>query len=294
MGSADDQFCLRWNDFQQCIKSTFQELREEKDFMDVTISCDGEQVKAHKVILSACSVTFRNLLKKNPAQNPVIVLWVRIVNSILNIHILIYYFIVQDVAPRDLTSILDFMYQGEVNVKQDHLNSFLAVAEKLRVRGLCQNNSDVSSSSAPKQASHSEKPKPPRPSDTSFTEPAIKRSRPSLAQESQDDDIEELPGPVVKQEVGEPLATPTPGSSSRVRPAPLPGGHAPAHDDYQVAQSDQYDEGEYGDYEGYEDEMGYGAEGAIMDPSQAKGKKTAVWIQELIKVSLGGFDGFLP
>ena len=208
--------------------------------------------------------------------------------------ILIYYFIVQDVAPRDLTSILDFMYQGEVNVKQDHLNSFLAVAEKLRVRGLCQNNSDLSSSSSgPKQASHSEKPKPPRPSDTSFTEPAIKRSRPSLAQESQDDDIEELPGPVVKQEVGEPLATPTPGSSSRVRPAPLPGGHAPAHDDYQVAQSDQYDEGEYGDYEGYEDEMGYGAEGAIMDPSQAKGKKNAVWLQERIKVSLGGFDGFL-
>ena len=103
--------------------------------------------------------------------------------------LLICYFIVQDVAPRDLTSILDFMYQGEVNVKQDHLNSFLAVAEKLRVRGLCQNNSDVSSSSAPKQASHSEKPKPPRPSDTSFTEPTIKRSRPSLAQESQDDEV---------------------------------------------------------------------------------------------------------
>ena len=102
---------------------------------------------------------------------------------------------VQDVAPRDLTSILDFMYQGEVNVKQDHLNSFLAVAEKLRVRGLCQNNSDLSSSSSgPKQASHSEKPKPPRPSDTSFTEPAIKRSRPSLAKESQEDDIEEPPG----------------------------------------------------------------------------------------------------
>ena len=75
MGS-EEQFCLRWNDFQQCIKSTFQGLREERDFMDVTISCDGEQVKAHKVILSACSDTFRNLLKKNPAQNPVIVLWV--------------------------------------------------------------------------------------------------------------------------------------------------------------------------------------------------------------------------
>ena len=76
MGSADEQFCLRWNDFQQCIKATFQGLREEKDFMDVTISCDGEQFKAHKVILSACSNTFRHLLKKNPAPHPVIVLWV--------------------------------------------------------------------------------------------------------------------------------------------------------------------------------------------------------------------------
>ena len=44
-------------------------------------------------------------------------------------------------SPRDLSAILDFMYNGEVNVKQEHLNSFLSVAEKLRVRGLCQSDS---------------------------------------------------------------------------------------------------------------------------------------------------------
>ena len=44
--------------------------------MDVTLCCEGEQLRAHKVILSACSLTFRNLLKKNPSQNPVILLWV--------------------------------------------------------------------------------------------------------------------------------------------------------------------------------------------------------------------------
>jgi len=126
MGNQDEQFCLKWNDFQQCIKSTFQDLRDECDFMDVTLSCEGEQIRAHKVILSACSVTFKNLLKKNPTQNPVILLW--------------------DVSPRDLSAILDFMYNGEVNVKQEHLNSFLAVAEKLRVRGLCQSDSSSSSS----------------------------------------------------------------------------------------------------------------------------------------------------
>ena len=83
MGSTDEQFCLRWNDFQQCIKSTFQDLRDENDFMDVTISCDGEQVKAHKVILSACSVTFKTLLKKNPAPHPVIVLWVSLLKILV-------------------------------------------------------------------------------------------------------------------------------------------------------------------------------------------------------------------
>jgi len=250
MGS-EEQFCLRWNDFQQCIKSTFQGLREERDFMDVTISCDGEQVKAHKVILSACSDTFRNLLKKNPAQNPVIVLW--------------------DVTPRDLTSILDFMYQGEVNVKQEHLNTFLAVAEKLRVRGLCQNDSGSNSSSSNSKqfSSHSEKPKA-RPSDTSFSsEPSHKRPRTGAqVQESQDDDIEEVPvAPVVKQETADP--TVTPGSSSRL---------SRTDTDYQVADpgAGAYDDqgmAEYGDEYGYEDEMEYG-EG--VDPGQAKERKKSV------------------
>ena len=120
MGSStDEQFCLQWNDFQQCIKTTFSDLREESDFMDVTLFCEGgQQVMAHKVVLSACSVTFRQLLKSSPGKHPVIVLW--------------------DVLPWDLTCLLDFMYQGQVNVKQDNLKSFLALAERLKVRGLCQ------------------------------------------------------------------------------------------------------------------------------------------------------------
>ena len=62
--SSEEQFCLRWNDFQQCIKTTFTDLRDESEFMDVTLSCDGgEQVKAHKVILSACSNLFKQMLR---------------------------------------------------------------------------------------------------------------------------------------------------------------------------------------------------------------------------------------
>lgn len=249
MGAADEQFCLRWNDFQQCIKSTFQDLRDENDFMDVTISCDGEQVKAHKVILSACSVTFKTLLKKNPAQHPVIVLW--------------------DVSPRDLAAILDFMYHGEVNVKQDHLNSFLAVAERLRVRGLCQNdkqgganNSEqVNSAANSTKFINSERSKVRETPSSGFTEPSAKKQRistPPIPTQQDDDDIEELPPPVVKQEVSE-HHTPTPAPPVPRQPRPMPvAQYAPSPPvvdqpggGYQLAEQD-YDggEGDYADYSG--------------------------------------------
>merc|ERR1712004_734418 len=56
---ASEKFCLRWNDFESNISVAFRELREEKDFFDVTLACDDSQVQAHKVILSACSPFFR-------------------------------------------------------------------------------------------------------------------------------------------------------------------------------------------------------------------------------------------
>ena len=41
MGAGDEQFCLRWNDFQESLLSTLQDLRDEEDFVDVTLVCDG-------------------------------------------------------------------------------------------------------------------------------------------------------------------------------------------------------------------------------------------------------------
>merc|ERR1712013_248462 len=58
MASAE-KFCLRWNDFESNISVAFRELREEKDFFDVTLACEDSQISAHKVILSACSPFFR-------------------------------------------------------------------------------------------------------------------------------------------------------------------------------------------------------------------------------------------
>ena len=58
-----DKFCLKWNDFESNISTAFRDLREDKDFFDVTLACDEEQIEAHKVILSACSPFFKTILK---------------------------------------------------------------------------------------------------------------------------------------------------------------------------------------------------------------------------------------
>jgi len=181
MGS--EKFCLRWNDFENNISSAFRELRDDKDFFDVTLACDDEQIQAHKVILSACSPFFRNVLRRNPHQHPLLYL--------------------KGVKYTDLQSVLNFMYHGEVNVAQEELNSFLAVAEDLRVKGLTQNQSG--SQSANKKENNSSRPKspniskpiPPRQDRDQALAPPKPRPRPlppvhHSAPPPEEDDIQEV------------------------------------------------------------------------------------------------------
>jgi len=116
--TTSEKFCLRWNDFESNISVAFQELREDKDFFDVTLACDDNQIQAHKVILSACSSFFRSVLKKNRHEHPLLYL--------------------RGCKYTDIVNILNFMYFGEVNVSQEDLNTFLLVAEDLKVKGLTQ------------------------------------------------------------------------------------------------------------------------------------------------------------
>lgn len=47
---SDQQYALKWNDFQSSILSSFRHLRDEEDFVDVTLACDQRSFTAHKVI----------------------------------------------------------------------------------------------------------------------------------------------------------------------------------------------------------------------------------------------------
>ena len=58
-----EHFCLKWNNYQTNIVSALGNLKLDGDFVDVTLSCDGRKIEAHKVILSACSDYFRDVFR---------------------------------------------------------------------------------------------------------------------------------------------------------------------------------------------------------------------------------------
>lgn len=122
MSANQQHFSLRWNDYLQHITKAFDNLRSDDNFVDVTLSCEGKRIHAHKMLLSACSTYFRDILKENPCQHPIIIL--------------------KNVKYEDLQALIDFMYQGEVSVKQDQLTSFLTTAELLAVQGLTNGSVD--------------------------------------------------------------------------------------------------------------------------------------------------------
>ncbi|XP_017757968.1 PREDICTED: broad-complex core protein isoforms 1/2/3/4/5-like [Eufriesea mexicana] len=70
MTDSQQQFCLRWNNFQANITSQFEALRDDEDFVDVTLACDGRRLQAHKVVLSACSPYFKELFKVRKPSPP--------------------------------------------------------------------------------------------------------------------------------------------------------------------------------------------------------------------------------
>lgn len=116
MGSQ--QLCLRWNHHHANLLGGFERLLSLEKFVDVTLACEGASLKAHKVVLSACSSFFEELFLENPCKHPIVIL--------------------KDIRYADLTAIVEFMYRGEVSIPQEQLSSLLTTSSTLRIKGLAE------------------------------------------------------------------------------------------------------------------------------------------------------------
>ena len=112
-----EKLCLQWNDFKNNTIDALGRLTKDNDFSDVTLACeDGQQVEAHKVILAVSSPFFQSLLKRNKHPHPLIYM--------------------RGIKSENLVAIVDFLYLGEANVLQENLDTFLYLANELKLKGL--------------------------------------------------------------------------------------------------------------------------------------------------------------
>ena len=123
MTFPSEKFCLKWNDYQKNLVTSYQGLRKDSDFSDVTLVCEeNQQVEAHRIILAACSPFFSTVLKRGKHSHPMI--------------------FIKGMKVKYLVAMMDFIYNGEVNIHQEDLDGFLIMAQELQVKGLACSEDD--------------------------------------------------------------------------------------------------------------------------------------------------------
>ena len=112
-----EKFNLKWNDFESNISKSFSNLRTETQLFDVTlIGQDQKKVSAHRLVLTACSDFFKNIFYSNTHSHPMLYL--------------------DGVDSSDIQLMLDYIYHGEVQIHQEHLDGFLDGAKKFKIKGI--------------------------------------------------------------------------------------------------------------------------------------------------------------
>jgi len=119
-------YSMSWPELESERTAAFSSMLTKRELTDVTIACEDDQIQAHKVILSAASLMFQNVLNKNPHNHP-----------------LLYF---HGIKKKQMEIVLDFIYSGEAKVPMDGLDDFLKIAKNLQVKGLVDiNNMDYTS-----------------------------------------------------------------------------------------------------------------------------------------------------
>ncbi|XP_058063418.1 broad-complex core protein isoforms 1/2/3/4/5 [Anopheles bellator] len=116
---SQQQYCLRWKYHHTNLQTMFSQLLDRGCFCDVTLACEGQTIRAHRVVLCACSTYFDQLLTNcSSEKDPIIIM--------------------REARYEDVKCLIEFMYRGEINVKQTMIGSLLKTAEELCIKGLAE------------------------------------------------------------------------------------------------------------------------------------------------------------
>ncbi|KAK2701952.1 hypothetical protein QYM36_019410 [Artemia franciscana] len=118
MDIGEQEFRLKWNNHQPTLIAVLDRLLVNQTLVDITLAAEGQTLKAHKLVLSACSPFFHDLLSNYTGRDMVVFL--------------------KDVRFVELQALIDYMYKGEVSIAQHNLASLIQTAESLKIKGLAE------------------------------------------------------------------------------------------------------------------------------------------------------------
>ena len=112
-----DKYNLKFIDFESNVRDYFKNLREDQRLFDVTLATeDGQEMKAHKIVLSTGSDFFNDIFSRNNHSN--------------------MYIFLKGVSGSQLEQVIDFLYYGETSITQDEMKQFFETTKLLQVKGL--------------------------------------------------------------------------------------------------------------------------------------------------------------
>ncbi|CAK9801659.1 Sex determination protein fruitless [Anthophora quadrimaculata] len=113
---GEKTFNLTWNNHLANLSGLFEGLYKSGSLTDTTLACHGGMLRAHRLVLAACSPYFERVFKEHYGEQPILIL--------------------KGVAVEEMECLLDFMYRGSIDVAEEHLPSLIKTATDLEIRGL--------------------------------------------------------------------------------------------------------------------------------------------------------------
>mgnify|MGYP002717783415 CR=1 FL=1 len=115
---SPNRICLKRSNYNEKFKYSLVQFYNSDTLTDATISCDGNKVKVHRLVLSIFSNFFKETFESftSPSQYPVVV--------------------IENIPWIDLKTIIDFIYTGEIIISESQLDSLLKSAKDLQIEGL--------------------------------------------------------------------------------------------------------------------------------------------------------------
>ncbi|XP_060819255.1 zinc finger protein 624-like isoform X2 [Bombus pascuorum] len=126
---GEKTFNLTWNNHLANLSGLFEGLYKSGSLTDTTLACQGGMLRAHRLVLAACSPYFERVFKEHYGEQPILIL--------------------KGVAVEEMECLLDFMYRGSIDVSEEHLPSLIKTATDLEIRGLSGDQRNQENSRSP-------------------------------------------------------------------------------------------------------------------------------------------------